>query len=121
MSRGEKREATRVLFVEGDEDKRVIPHLAEAQGIPWGSKGAELVYNGPLLKHASDAIDAARRLGAPYSDAHRDKAQIHSWLAWQDPPGRQLHQAVMERMLHGKSPALERFIAWFRRLYDLPV
>ena len=28
----------KVLLVEGDEDKRVIPYLIEAHGIPWGER-----------------------------------------------------------------------------------
>lgn len=28
----------RVLLVEGDEDKRVIPQLIEANGVPWGER-----------------------------------------------------------------------------------
>ncbi len=75
--------------------------------------------NSPVLDLSSRVVDEARSLGAPFSDAHRDKAQIHSWLAWQDPPGRPLHNAVMERMLRGKTPTLDRFVDWFCRLYAI--
>ncbi len=39
------------------------------------------------------AVADARSLGAPCIEAHVSKANIYTWLAWQDPPGRQLHQA----------------------------
>ncbi len=62
-----------------------------------------------VLKYAETARDKARALGAPYKDVHADKAKIHTWLAWQDPPGRPLHNAVMERLLDPCSPPCGRF------------
>ncbi|WP_438038639.1 DUF3226 domain-containing protein [Sorangium sp. So ce128] len=75
--------------------------------------------NQPLLDLSAKVVDEACTQGAPFSKDHRDKAQIHSWLAWQNPPGRQLHNAIMERMLSGSSPCLSMFVRWFCRLYDV--
>ncbi len=216
--------ATRInpkkLLVEGDEDKRVIPQLIEANGIPWGEKRSEWVLeikecNGfesmvekgvietelkesglkvlgiiadanenvkqrwsslrnrclgtfselpddvpasgliqenesglklgvwlmpdnqshgmmetfltylvpddgnPVLKFAESARNKAHRLGAPYKEAHSDKAKIHTWLAWQDPPGRPLHNAVMQRLLDPCSPHAAVFVTWFRSLFGM--
>lgn len=73
-----------------------------------------------LVAHAESACDAAHRdCAAPFSLAHRDKAIVHKWLAWQDPPGRQLHQAVIERVLDPRSAKAAPFLRWFRRLYAL--
>ena len=72
-----------------------------------------------LLMHASVACDQARKLGAPFKDTHSDKAKIHTWLSWQDPPGRQLHNAVMERILDPESDRAARFFCWFCELFDL--
>jgi hypothetical protein len=57
--------------------------------------------------------------GAPYKDIHIDKVQIHSWLAVQDPPGFQLHVAVLAKVLEPKSPQADSFVKWFRDLYQL--
>lgn len=73
----------------------------------------------PILTHAERARDDARALGAPYKDAHADKAKIHTWLAWQDPPGRPLHNAVMERILDPCSTYAAAFVGWFRSLFGL--
>lgn len=73
--------------------------------------------NTPLLNLSAQVTSEARSLGAPFISAHEDKAQIHSWLAWQNPPGRQLHNAVMENMLVRRSPEFVAFIDWFRALY----
>lgn len=72
-----------------------------------------------LAKFAATAVSQARVAGAPFRDAHRDKAEIHTWLAWQDPPGRQIHQAIMQSMLREPGPTLNAFVSWFCRLYSL--
>jgi hypothetical protein len=72
-----------------------------------------------LWELAEETIDKAKVKGAPFSDCHRDKAQIHSWLAWQKPPGRELHQAIKETILDPTHPEAQRFVSWFRQLYQL--
>lgn len=204
------RRPVRKLLVEGDDDKRVIPQLIEANGVPWGESreewivsiqsmgGSEAIVaageietqlkasglealgiivdanddaakrwssvrercvahfpdlpeslptkgviasdpNGlklgvwimpdnrshgmmetfltflvpnsddPILSFATEARDEAKSLGAPFNDAHADKALIHTWLAWQDPPGRQLHNAIIEAILDPESPHAQPF------------
>jgi hypothetical protein len=72
-----------------------------------------------LHDHARDATHQARVLGAPFRDTHREKAELHAWLAWQDPPGRQLHDAVRARKLPPAPPVTDAFVAWFRRLFEV--
>jgi hypothetical protein len=72
-----------------------------------------------LWNFAGETIDLAKEQGAPFTDYHRDKARIYSWLAWQKPPGRQLHQAIKERILDPQHPESQQFVSWFRRLYGL--
>jgi hypothetical protein len=78
-------------------------------------RGGDLV----LHDHARDATSQARVLGAPFRDTHREKAELHAWLAWQDPPGRQLHDAVRARKLPPAPPVTDAFVAWFRRLFEV--
>ncbi|MEQ1737359.1 MAG: DUF3226 domain-containing protein [Rhodoglobus sp.] len=75
--------------------------------------------DGTLYDHARDAVAAARTKGATFLEAHRDKAELHTWLAWQDPPGQQLHAAVRAHALDARSPLAAPFVAWFRRLFDV--
>jgi hypothetical protein len=63
--------------------------------------------------------DAKARCGAPFKEAHFDKARIHSWLAIQDPPGQSLHLAVLSKTLTPGSPHADSFVKWFRQLYSL--
>jgi hypothetical protein len=73
--------------------------------------------NDALLALSRDVAAEATLRGAPYRQCHADKAQIHSWLAWQDPPGLQLHIAVLKRVLTNRPECWLKFIAWFCRLY----
>ncbi len=57
----------------------------------------------PLLELSLQVLKTAQENGAPFKEAHTDKAQIHTWLAWQDPPGRQMHNAIQEKMLTEKA------------------
>lgn len=75
--------------------------------------------NAPLFAHAERAAQDARAHGAPFAANHEDKALLHTWLAWQDPPGRQLHDAIKQRMLDPGSPYAASFVAWFRALYEV--
>lgn len=56
---------------------------------------------------------------APYTPVQTDKAQIYTWLAWQNPPGRQLHQALKENIFQPSHPHAQRFVQWFTDLYCL--
>lgn len=74
----------------------------------------------PLWKYAQEAVKTAQDLDASFKDKHIDKAKIHTWLAWQDEPGQQLHNAVKKKkILNPEHPRSKPFVDWFRRLYDL--
>lgn len=72
-----------------------------------------------LWAHAVAAVSESTRLGATFRQHHHDKALCHTFLAWQDPPGRQLHQALQEKLLDASAPPGKRFVDWFRRLYGV--
>lgn len=48
------------------------------------------------------------------------KAMIHTWLAWQREPGRPMGLAITKRFLDPEAPSAMEFVAWVRRLFDLP-
>ena len=68
---------------------------------------------------ARDATEAARAAGAPFIASHREKANLHTWLAWQNPPGESLGHAVMRKALQTANPDGTRFAAWFRKLFEI--
>lgn len=72
-----------------------------------------------VWKHAKASLETAMKLKAPCKKHHEDKARVHTWLAWQNPPGRQLHNAVMEKIFASSHPKAQPFVQWFKDLYDV--
>ena len=77
-------------------------------------------FNGPTWKHAEESVKKARNIGCPCHDAHIPKANLYSWLAWQNPPGQSPGRAVTQNILNPLSPSAKPFADWFMRLYQLP-
>jgi hypothetical protein len=75
--------------------------------------------NEPLWCYTKEVVEKAKEQGASFKNVHKDKALIHTWLAWQEPPGRQLHDAVKFKILDPKPPKSKAFVDWFKLLYDL--
>lgn len=72
-----------------------------------------------LIGHAETATTAAKDLGATFSDPDRIKAVLHTWLAWQDEPGRPYGVAIKARYFRHDSPVAQAFVRWFKELYRL--
>ena len=72
-----------------------------------------------LWQFAQSSVEEATNQGAKFTEFQIDKANIYTWLAWQNPPGRQLHQAVMEKILDPQHPNVQKFVKWFKDLYGL--
>jgi len=75
----------------------------------------------PLLARADSVLSEMEVAGLRrYRVAHRPKALIHTWLAWQENPGHPMGLAIKAGALrHDAPPALE-FVGWLRRLFGLP-
>lgn len=83
---------------------------------------AALVSEGDrLLPHARNSMRKARLLGARFSDAYTGKALLHTWLAWQEEPGRPYGVAIKARYLRDDSDAARRLVAWFGSVFGLNV
>jgi hypothetical protein len=72
-----------------------------------------------VWQEAINASESARITGAPFKDIHTDKARIHTWLAWQDPPGRPFGEALKNKCLDPSVPQATAFAQWFITLYGL--
>lgn len=71
-------------------------------------------------QYAKRVVRCAARRGAPFHKVHIDKADIHTWLAWQDPPGRPFGEALLNRCLDPRATGAGLFVDWFLRLFELP-
>lgn len=72
-----------------------------------------------LLDYARQSLVNSRQYDAPWKETHADKALVHTWLAWQDPPGCQLHTAIIANQLQPNTESAKAFMSWFRKLYGL--
>ena len=72
-----------------------------------------------LVEYAKRCVDEARQRGASLRDEDVTKSVVHTWLAWHEEPGPQLHEAVMRRLLDPQHPQSQPFISWFTRLFAL--
>ena len=68
----------------------------------------------------SSAQEALANQKAPYREVHVDKACIHTWLAWQDPPGQNFGDAISDRCLRPEVPLARQFIEWLWTLFEIP-
>lgn len=73
----------------------------------------------PLYDLAKQSVSKAKQLDAPFKDAHEDKAIIHSWLAWQNQPGAQLHDAIKFKLFDSQRDEATPFVNWFRKLFEV--
>jgi hypothetical protein len=70
-----------------------------------------------LWEHAGSAVDAIPDELRRFKPAHRAKAHVHTWLAWQKEPGVRLGPAVERRLLDANIPQASAFVAWLQRLF----
>lgn len=67
---------------------------------------------------AEQAVDHAQKSGATtFKDVHRSKAIAHTYLAWQDEPGRPLGQAITAQALDPQTTLAKSFADWLTALF----
>jgi hypothetical protein len=66
---------------------------------------------------ARDSVAAAQARGVAFSEQHRSKAEIHTWLAWQQEPGVPFGRAMKSSYFIHDAVAAMAFISWFRRMF----
>lgn len=72
-----------------------------------------------LWKQACGCVMAAISAGAECRERHVPKANLYTWLAWQDPPGQSPGLALTRQILDPHSRYAEPFVSWFKQLYQL--
>jgi hypothetical protein len=73
----------------------------------------------PVWRHAIESVLSARKMGASCKQHHIEKANLYTWLAWQDEPGYPPGTALKRKILDPRSQSARSFVTWFRMLYDL--
>lgn len=63
-----------------------------------------------------DSIPEAERL---FRTQHLIKAQLHTWLAWQQEPGSPLGLSITKRYLEADALHAQQLMGWIRRLFSI--
>lgn len=73
-----------------------------------------------VLMNESDTILSSLEARAlnKYTPIHRSKAKIHTYLAWQEEPGKPMGQAITAKVLHAESESAKVFVEWIKRLFN---
>jgi hypothetical protein len=72
-----------------------------------------------LWQYVEEVVVEASKRGATYKEVHLDKAKIHTWLAWQDEPGNQLHQAIKYKIFNSSHPKGQSFFVSVHGGYEV--
>ena len=70
-----------------------------------------------LLAHVEQSIDSIPSEHLKFADLKKSKARIHTWLAWQEEPGKPFGQAISARYLDSSLPAANIFTGWLQRTF----
>ncbi len=71
----------------------------------------------PLLEHARQSLDTIPDGHRRFAANDDPKALIHTWLAWQEEPGRPFGTAITARYLDADVPQAIDFTNWLRQLF----
>jgi hypothetical protein len=82
----------------------------------------ELIPNNDILLPKAEKVlqEIEQSNQNRYPITHHPKALIHTWLAWQEFPGMPMGQAITARALTHESNLSNLFVAWIKRLFQLP-
>jgi len=72
-----------------------------------------------LWNKAKECVKQIPEQERRFSDLAQSKAYIHTWLAWQNEPGRPLGQAITNRYLDADAPNAKKLVNWICRLFDI--
>lgn len=86
------------------------------------SQGALEEFAMDLVPDGDELWDYSREVivGLPerrFDDKDEGKAQIHTWLAWQETPREPIGRALTQGVLNPEADLAERFVDWTRRLF----
>ena len=71
-----------------------------------------------LMKKSEDVLAELETEGIQKDKpVHRSKAKIHTYLAWQDAPGRPMGQAITANILNADSDLAVKFAEWLKDLF----
>lgn len=70
-----------------------------------------------LFAHVEQSLNTIPQGLCRFDQLKQPKARIHTWLAWQEEPGKPLGQAISARYLDPHLPAADTFAGWLQRTF----
>lgn len=70
-----------------------------------------------LMRYVQDSLKAIAKKEQKFKDVHRPKAEIHTWLAWQEDPGTPMGLAITKKYLDAEASHAKSLIKWLERLF----
>jgi len=71
-----------------------------------------------IFLHAVNSVNSIPTHLLKFSELAKPKAILHTYLAWQQEPGRPLGQSITARFLDHDVPEVEIFVNWIKRLFN---
>jgi hypothetical protein len=72
---------------------------------------------GRLLEHVETSVAGIPVGERRFTEADKPKAIVHTWLAWQEEPGRPYGTAITAKFLDPHVPEADVLVAWLKRLF----
>jgi hypothetical protein len=73
-----------------------------------------------LLNHARGVVSALPANQRRFRESYTTKAITHTWLAWQQEPGKPLGTAITKRYFRAEGAKAACMLSWIRAMFDLP-
>lgn len=74
--------------------------------------------NDKCWEHAKNSVAAlAEKPFVKEKVDHTTKAEIHTFLAWQEEPGKPFGQSITAKYLQADNPQCAKFVEWLKRLF----
>jgi len=68
---------------------------------------------------AEDVVQRVIRVECRFPQNQTIKANLHTWLAWQEEPGKPMGQAITKRYLKSEAAHAQKLMGWIRQLFNL--
>lgn len=70
-----------------------------------------------LFGHVTASVAAIPAAERKFTSLAQPKALIHTWLAWQEEPGKPMGTAITARYLDPSVPQADALVSWLKRLF----
>jgi hypothetical protein len=75
--------------------------------------------NDVLWLTAEEIVQQVIHQDIRFPEQHTIKYHLHTWLAWQEEPGKPIGQAITKKFLDHKAHCAQKFVSWIQRLFEL--